>query len=356
MPWCVPLTLPSSRQWLNLSDPPLRPPAAQPLWPAGQEGEGADRRAQPAGDLLLQHEAGGWPASWVSCSGQTCVAGGVGGCYPAAGSAGRGWERGSFWAGRQQAGWLGHARAPQAGQPLPLHRPAGLLTGPPAAEPEPHPAPLPLLTWLPAHLPPACLQSVTDKLKEKLSGDEKEKVEKAVQAALDWMDENQVRAGLVGAGVVGGCYCLWVLPAAACGCWPCGCWVWMAARGWTRTRWLLAVGAGLVGADRMRTEEDALRVLALFGGVGAGRIRHRQLLTGGAWAAACLPHLPSPFPARLTSPTHATPSRCCAGRGEGGLRGEAEGGAGCVRPHHLQGLRGSGRRGRRRRRRGPGGA
>lgn len=35
-------------------------------------------------------------------------------------------------------------------------------------------------------------QSVTDKLKEKLSGDEKDKVEKAVQAALDWMDENQV--------------------------------------------------------------------------------------------------------------------------------------------------------------------
>lgn len=36
------------------------------------------------------------------------------------------------------------------------------------------------------------LQSVTDKLKEKLEADEKEKVEKAVQEALDWMDENQV--------------------------------------------------------------------------------------------------------------------------------------------------------------------
>jgi len=32
---------------------------------------------------------------------------------------------------------------------------------------------------------------VTDKLKEKLEAEDKEKVEKAVQEALDWMDENQ---------------------------------------------------------------------------------------------------------------------------------------------------------------------
>lgn len=40
----------------------------------------------------------------------------------------------------------------------------------------------------------APLQSVTDKLKEKLDAADKEKVEKAVQEALDWMDENQVGA------------------------------------------------------------------------------------------------------------------------------------------------------------------
>lgn len=42
---------------------------------------------------------------------------------------------------------------------------------------------------------PSSLQSVTDKLKEKLDAADKEKVEKAVQEALDWMDENQVGRG-----------------------------------------------------------------------------------------------------------------------------------------------------------------
>ena len=55
-------------------------------------------------------------------------------------------------------------------------------------------------------------QSVGDKLKEKLEAGEVEAVEKAAQGALDWMDENQVRAGgwrgvgaghSVGAGAAG---------------------------------------------------------------------------------------------------------------------------------------------------------
>ncbi len=56
---------------------------------------------------------------------------------------------------------------------------------------------LPLLHPTAKQTSKSCVQSVTDKLKEKLSGDEKDKVEKAVQAALDWMDENQVGAGLL---------------------------------------------------------------------------------------------------------------------------------------------------------------
>jgi hypothetical protein len=47
-------------------------------------------------------------------------------------------------------------------------------------------------------------QSVGDKLKEKLEAGEVEAVEKAAQGALDWMDENQVRAG--GWRGVGACW------------------------------------------------------------------------------------------------------------------------------------------------------
>jgi hypothetical protein len=36
------------------------------------------------------------------------------------------------------------------------------------------------------------LQSVEDKLKEKLDPEDKQKVEAAVKEALEWMDENQV--------------------------------------------------------------------------------------------------------------------------------------------------------------------
>ena len=118
------------------------------------------------------------------------------------GSAGRGMAWNDGLSG--QAGWLGRARQP----PQARAQPASQLVAPPLT---------PNLARLPAR-PPACLQSVTDKLKEKLSGDEKEKVEKAVQAALDWMDENQVG-----------------------GCWPGGCW------------------------QECLQKNDTSRVLALFG-------------------------------------------------------------------------------------------
>ena len=63
------------------------------------------------------------------------------------------------------------------------------------------PPPAPHFTHLPpTDLPAAppllpALQSVTDKLKDKLEADDKEKIEGAVKEALEWLDENQVCGG-----------------------------------------------------------------------------------------------------------------------------------------------------------------
>ncbi len=39
---------------------------------------------------------------------------------------------------------------------------------------------------------------MTDKLKDKLEGEDKEKIEAAVKDALEWLDENQVRTSCFG--------------------------------------------------------------------------------------------------------------------------------------------------------------
>ena len=149
----------------------------------------------------------------------------------------------------------------------------------------------------------------TDKLKDKLSAEDREAIEKAAQEALDWLDENHVGAG--GAGGV---------------------------RGWP---W------------RVQGEHGA----ALRRAAGRSPPRPPCAAVPASWPA-CLP-TPSFFlsflsptaPSFFLFPTLLPPP--LAGRGGGGLPGEVEGGAGRGQPHHVQALHGERRR-RGRRGGGPG--